>query len=385
MPGPTNAMPGLTVPEDVLVTFRLVPVIVPVNTAVFTAVILVILPKPVAFETLMFVVTEPELTLITVKTVPPPVPDPLSILPVNTAVVPLAPVLKATALPKEEKIVSRVTLIKEFPLLFEYAILLVPCPTATHRLKTSLYATPLPLPDNAAVPNPTQVLPSGDLANEFPPRPAAIHLSLSPVLYAMSRADVVKVVEPSPVQDVPFVDHASELVPAPTATHKLLVPLLYATPLHDVVKMVEPKPVQENPSTEYASLSAPVLAPATHNGADVELLFPIAFISFLIVGFKKNLFSWANAVVTLEEAVVKNECVHCRGYHIINDNCAGVGAGLHGHGACDHRVPRDLNGWRCDLQSGAYFFQSSNFCDIIGVHKGQQVSGHRVTHNGVDG
>ena len=77
----------------------------------------------------------------------PPSPTATNRVPVQT--IPLAAVLNVVV-PKPVQLIPS----------FEYARVLVPCPTATHRDNVGLHAAPLPDTVNMVAPKPTQLIPS---------------------------------------------------------------------------------------------------------------------------------------------------------------------------------------------------------------------------------
>ncbi len=97
------------------------------------------------------------------------------------------------------------------------------------------------------VPYPVHVTASAEVANEFPPDPAAIQ---SEPFHATALPAVVNAVFPRPVHVIPSVDDAIvSFVPCPTATQS---DPFHAIPYAALVSAVVPRPVHVIPSGEVA-------------------------------------------------------------------------------------------------------------------------------------
>jgi hypothetical protein len=96
-------------------------------------------------------------------------------------------------------------------------------------------ATPYPPELKIDAPSPVHVMPSVEYAIVVVPSPTATHL-LNCALYTTLRPTLVKVDVPSPVHVIPSVEYAIVFVPPPSATH-LLSCALYATPYPILLKI----------------------------------------------------------------------------------------------------------------------------------------------------
>jgi hypothetical protein len=110
-----------------------------------------------------------------------------------------------------------------------------------------LHATDTPESEKMLVPMPVHPMPSFEYAMLFMPDPtathrvpAALHATLCPYKEKMLKLDAIG------TQLIPSLEYASELVPSPTAIHRRSDGLK-ATPRPAVEKMLFPNPFHANP------------------------------------------------------------------------------------------------------------------------------------------